>query len=71
MTFDDSYYTLEGSEVLRTTKKALLVRYVDGDGVLHEVWIPRSQCRDGEELRAEDFDVEVAEWWVAENELDR
>lgn len=67
----DPHYTLEGSEVIRTTQRALLVRYTDGEGTQHEFWVARSLCENGEDIRTGDIDVAVAEWWVADNELDR
>ena len=64
------YYVLAGTVVIRTTRRAVLLR-CDGEYQQPELWVPRSVCVGGEELDLDDEDIEIKKWWVEENvELD-
>lgn len=65
MARNDEPFELEGSVIIRTTRKAVLVRTGDMD----EVWIPRSCCIDGEDLEEGNEDVSVQSWWAEQEEL--
>jgi hypothetical protein len=55
-----STYELDGSTIIMTNYKAVLVRL----DTLDEVWIPRSVCIDGDELAEDDTNIEVQAWWI-------
>ena len=61
--------TITGVVVRRTSEKAILVITKDGE----EVWLPRSQLRDGsEELKASQDTVAVTmSAWIAKEKIKR
>lgn len=58
------YDTLDDCEVIATTEKAIKVAWTDREGEIHEAWIPRSVCQDGDELGEGDRDISVAHWFA-------
>jgi hypothetical protein len=63
---NDEPYELDGSVVLRTSRRAVLVRTDD----LAEVWIPKSVCIDGDDLEEGDKDISVRSWWAEQEGIE-
>ena len=64
-----AYIELETDEVVKVTQEAVLV---DIDG--REVWMPKSQIKDGVDIHydlegEEGVILEIAEWWAIQEEL--
>lgn len=66
MSRNDEPYELDGSVVLRISRRAVLVRTDD----LDEIWIPKSVCIDGDDIEEGDQDISVRSWWAEQEGLE-
>lgn len=59
-------YTAYFGIIMKATDKAVLLQQT-GEGVISpdEIWIPRSQCYEGDELDMGDNEVFINDWWVS------
>lgn len=56
---DHDTLILEGVWVNRTTEKAVLLEWISDDAFTHTAWVPRSVCKGGHALRADDENIEI------------
>ena len=63
------YEALDDCEVVNTTDKAIQIAWEDERGELHERWLPRSMCEDGDTLDLGDTDISVAYWLCIKEDL--
>ena len=64
----DEYVTLDGYQVMAETNRAIGIAKA---GLTEElVWLPRSQCDDGDHLSKGDTDISVKSWLAEKEGLD-